>query len=81
MRQIITTPAQVGEILRRRRKSRGMPQRELASKLGLSQNRLSTIEADPATLTLARLIAAANLLGLEVVLQDKGDVPSPPSEW
>jgi HTH-type transcriptional regulator/antitoxin HipB len=81
MRQIITTPAQVGEILRRRRKSRGMPQRELASKLGLSQNRLSAIEADPASLTLARLIAAANLLGLEVVLQDKGDVPSPPSEW
>lgn len=81
MRQIITTPTQVGEILRRRRKSRGMPQRELASKLGLSQNRLSTLEADPASLTLARLIAAANLLGLEVVLQDKGDVPSPPSEW
>jgi HTH-type transcriptional regulator/antitoxin HipB len=81
MHQIITTPAQVGEILRRRRKARGMPQRELAAKLGVSQGRLSTIEADPTSLTLARLIAAANLLGLEIVVQDKAEAPSPPTEW
>lgn len=81
MRQVVTTPGQVGEIFRRRRKSRAIPQRELAAKLGISQGRLSSIEADPASLTLARLIATANLLGLELVLRDKADSPAPPTEW
>jgi HTH-type transcriptional regulator / antitoxin HipB len=80
MRQIVTTPNQVGEILRRRRKFRAMPQRELAAKLGVSQGRMSSIESDPANLTLARLIAAANVLGLELVLQDK-DMAASSTEW
>ncbi len=81
MRQIVSTPNQVGEILRRRRKSRAMPQRELAAKLGVSQGRLSSIEIDPTNLTLARLIAAANVLGLELVLQDKADTAASSTEW
>jgi HTH-type transcriptional regulator/antitoxin HipB len=81
MRQTVTNPNQVGEILRARRKALAMPQRELAAKLGVSQGRLSTIETDPANLTLSRLIAAANVLGLELVLQDKADTTTPSTEW
>jgi HTH-type transcriptional regulator/antitoxin HipB len=81
MHQVVTTPNQVGEILRQRRKSRAIPQRELAAKLGISQGRLSAIETDPASLTLARLIAAANVLGLELVLQDKSESLAPSSDW
>ena len=40
MRQLVTTPGQVGEILRGRRRARGVPQQELATKLGISQSRL-----------------------------------------
>jgi HTH-type transcriptional regulator/antitoxin HipB len=81
MRQLISTPRQVGEILRGRRKSRRMPQRELATKLGVSQGRLSTLEENPARLTLDRFIAVANLLALELVLQDRSDTRSRPGEW
>jgi HTH-type transcriptional regulator/antitoxin HipB len=71
MRQLITTPLQLGEVLRGRRKARGMSQAELAAKLTISQSRLSTLESDPATLTLDRLLAVAGLLGLELVIEDK----------
>ena len=81
MRQLITTPSQVGEILRGRRKARRVPQLELATKLGVSQSRLSVLEADPAGLTLERLIVLAKLLGLELVLQDKTDAPKTKAEW
>jgi HTH-type transcriptional regulator/antitoxin HipB len=81
MRQLITTPGQVGEILRGRRKARHVPQQELANKLGISQSRLSTLEADPAGLTLDRLIVFAKLLGLELVLEDSSDVDGKKAEW
>ena len=81
MRQLISTPRQVGEILRGRRRSRRVPQRELAAKLGVSQGRFSTLEADPSRLTLGRLIALAKLLGLDLVLEDRSDTRSQPGEW
>ena len=81
MQQLITTPSQVGEIIRRRRKARRISQRELAAKIGVSQGRFSSIEGDPAGLTLDRLLALANLLGLELVLQDKSDATVPSTEW
>ncbi len=82
MRQlIITSPKQVGEILRGRRKSRHVSQQQIAAKLSISQGRLSTLEGDPAGLTLDRLIALANMLDLELVLRDKSDAGPSPSEW
>ena len=80
MQQLVTTPAQLGEILRGRRKARGIPQRELAQKLGVSQNRLSALESNPERMTLDRLIAAANLLGLEIVVRDRTAKHTTP-EW
>lgn len=79
--QLLTNPTQVGEILRRRRKARRIPQRELATKLGISQSRLSTLESDPTALTLDRLLVLAKLLGLELVLQAKPDRADPKAEW
>lgn len=81
MRQLITRPEQVGEILRGRRKARRAPQQELASKLGISQSRLSTLESNAAGLTLDRLLHAAKLLGLELVLQDRSVAPAAKTEW
>ena len=81
MRQPITTPAQVAEIIRGRRKARQLSQHELATKLGLSQARLSVLESDASTLTLDRLILLAKLLGLELVVQDKDDEPKSKAQW
>lgn len=69
--QRVTTPGQVADILRQRRRSRGLSQTDVALKLGLSQARVSAIESKPASLTLERLIALASLLDLEVVLRDR----------
>jgi HTH-type transcriptional regulator / antitoxin HipB len=71
MRQIITAASQIGEIIRARRKAQKLSQAELAARLGISQSRLSVIEHSPETLTLDRLIALSNVLGLSLVLEDK----------
>ena len=76
MRQLVNTPTQVGGIIRARRKARGISQDELARKVGLSQSRLSILEADPSAMTLERLIVLAKLLDLEIVIQDKAREPS-----
>jgi HTH-type transcriptional regulator/antitoxin HipB len=81
MRQLITTPGHVAEILRGRRKALRISQQELASKLGISQSRLSALEEDAARITLERFILLAKLLGLEVVLQDAKDAPRKKAEW
>jgi len=81
MRQLVTNPVQVGEILRGRRRAQHLSQHELAAKAGISQSRLSTLEADPASLPLDRLILLASLLGLELILQDKTDAPKSKAEW
>jgi HTH-type transcriptional regulator/antitoxin HipB len=81
MRQLVTNPNQLGEILRGRRKARKIPQQALAAKLGISQSRLSTLETDTAPLTLDRLLLVTKLLGLELVLQDKPENAVKKAEW
>lgn len=79
MHQVIKTPAQVGEILRARRRSRRLSQAAVAGKLGVSQSRLSVLEADAAGLTVERFLVLAKLLGLELVLRD--DEPPAKARW
>ncbi len=68
----LATPLQAGQILSARRKSLGLSQADAAAGVGISQNRLSELEPNPERLTLERLISLAGLLGLELVLRDKG---------
>ena len=84
MRATITNAAQVAEILRGRRKARRISQQQLASKLGISQSRLSAIEAGNSALTVDRLIALANVLGLQLVVQDRANEKNGPrsrADW
>ena len=81
MRQPITNPSQVAEILRGRRKARHLSQHELATKLGLSQARLSVLEGDASSLPLDRLLLLAKLLGLELVIQNKVDERPSRAQW
>lgn len=66
----ITHATQIGAILSSRRKALGLSQTEVASRLGLSQNRLSELESRPETLTAAQLLALLNLLGLEMTVAE-----------
>ena len=82
MKQILTHGAQLGQILATRRRASKLSQRALAAKLAISQNRLSEIEANPGKLTVDRLLELANLLGLELVIQDRPPTqPSSKTEW
>jgi HTH-type transcriptional regulator/antitoxin HipB len=69
--QRLTTAGQAADILRQRRKAKGLSQATIASKLGVSQARVSALESATASLTLERVIALANLLDLELVLRDR----------
>ncbi len=71
MKQILIRSNHLGQILATRRRASKLSQRALAVKLTISQNRLSEIEANPGTLTVDRLLELANLLGLELVIQDR----------
>jgi HTH-type transcriptional regulator / antitoxin HipB len=77
---LLTTPSQVGEVLRARRKARKISQAQLAAKLGIGQSRLSTLERDASGLTLDRLLAIARILGLDILVQDDAS-PRRKSEW
>ena len=82
MKQVLTHSAQLGQILATRRRAAKLSQRALAAKLAISQNRLSEIEANPGALTVERLLELANLLGLELVIQDRPPTPrSSKAEW
>jgi HTH-type transcriptional regulator/antitoxin HipB len=67
----INHATQIGATLAARRKSLGLSQAEVAARLGLSQNRLSELEARPETLTVEQLLALANALGLELALGER----------
>lgn len=76
----LNSPQQAGQILVTRRKALSLSQAAVAACLGISQNRLSALEAHPERFTLDRLLALASQLGLELVLQDKTP-PTNESEW
>jgi len=77
----ITTPAQIGAHLSGRRKQLKLSQADTASRLGLSQNRLSELEARPETLTVEQLLALLNVLGLEMLIREHGSSVKPKVEW
>lgn len=82
MKQRLVSSNQTGQVLSARRKTLKISQSVLAERVGLSQNRLSELETDPSRLTLDRLLFFVNALGLELILQDKGDSDSAQkSEW
>lgn len=72
---------QVGQILVARRKALGLTQADVATRLGISQNRWSELENQPGQLTLDRLLRLASILNIEWVIQDPASLPRTPSEW
>lgn len=78
---ILSTSDQLGYQLVARRKALGLTQQEVASRLGISQNRLSELESQPSQLTVERLLALAGVLGLELVVQQRSPAPLSANEW
>jgi HTH-type transcriptional regulator/antitoxin HipB len=69
--QPINNPTQIGATLTGRRKHLKLSQADVADRLGLSQNRISELEANPQTLTVEQLLGLLNVLGLEMTLGER----------
>lgn len=80
MNQLLSIPSQVGLVLRAVRKSAKLSQKQLAAKLGLSQNRMSELETDPGSMRVDQLLAVLSALGLELQVQTRGGSPAAGSE-
>ncbi|MEK8025953.1 helix-turn-helix domain-containing protein [Pseudaquabacterium rugosum] len=72
MKQLLSVPSQVGQVLRATRKAAKLSQKDLAARLGLSQNRLSELETDPGTMRVDQLLAVLAALGMELQVQPRG---------
>ena len=68
--QIARTPKQVGDALRRRRRSLGLHQKDLAGKTGLRQATISAVEAGGSG-TLRTLFDVLTALDMEVVVRPR----------
>jgi HTH-type transcriptional regulator / antitoxin HipB len=77
----VTTPTQIGAILAARRKQLDLSQAQVAARVGLSQNRLSVLEKNSATLTAKQLMALLNVLGLDLALNEKTSTGKAKAEW
>lgn len=80
---LVVSPHQLGQVSRGVRKSKGLTQEELASRVGLRQKTVSLFETDPGHTSIERLFQMLAALELELVVREKKPVPgfSPEAEW
>ena len=76
MKHVLLTATQVGHLLQSARKAAGYSQTGLATLVGLSQSRLSKLEQTPGCSTVDQLLELCSSLGLELVLQQRGQPDS-----
>jgi len=71
--QVLLSAPQLGLTLLAARKARGMSQAALASRLGLSQPRVSFLEQNAGDLSVEQLLAWCAILGLELTIGSRID--------
>ena len=69
--QILSVTNQAGPLLQAARKSAGLSQTALARRLDISQSRMSAMELDPGSISLAQLLAMCSALNLELLVRTK----------
>ena len=70
------TVQQIARQLREAREVRGISQRELSERIGLTQSQISRFEGGRADLRLSSLVELGRGLGLEVMLVPRKSVPA-----
>lgn len=81
--QVLLTGSQLGQLLQQARKGRKMSQSALASRIGLSQSRISHLELNAQDLSVAQLLAWCAALELELTLasRDSTAPATPRTDW
>jgi HTH-type transcriptional regulator/antitoxin HipB len=67
----IRLPAQLGDVLRSVRTSRGLTQADIATQLGISTQAVSRLERNAAKASVARIHTLCQVLGLDLLLAEK----------
>jgi HTH-type transcriptional regulator/antitoxin HipB len=67
----LATAPQLGQLLKAARKRRNFTQAAVASRIGLSQNRLSYLELHPDEISVKQLLAWCAIVGLELWIGDR----------
>lgn len=80
----LVTTGQLGSMLQAARKAQGLTQSALASRIGLSQSRVSHLELNAHELSVEQLLAWCAALDLELAIGTRGSVavsPIPTTDW
>jgi HTH-type transcriptional regulator/antitoxin HipB len=77
MEQIARNPKQLGAILQRRRKARGLSQATLGERLAMRQATISKLEAGKPATRIETLTAALAALDLELVVRPRSRLDDP----
>lgn len=80
----LITAGQLGAMLQAARKAQGLTQSALASRVGLSQSRVSHLELNARELSVEQLLAWCAALGLELVVGTRGSAAvstAPATDW
>jgi HTH-type transcriptional regulator/antitoxin HipB len=77
---IVRTPAQLGAALRRRRRTLGLSQDQLAQRVSLRQGTISALETGAPGTKLQTVMDALSALGLEIVLRPRSSAATPDIE-
>jgi HTH-type transcriptional regulator/antitoxin HipB len=71
MDHVIATPEQIGELLVAGRRRARFTQADAAARVGVSQSRISVLEADPGSITLVQLLALFGAYGIQLKVRDR----------
>jgi len=79
----LVTTGQLSSMLQAARKAQGLTQSALATRIGLSQSRVSHLELHAHELSMEQLLAWCAALGLELALGARGRaaVSTPTTDW
>ena len=80
----LVTAGQLGAMLQAARKAQGLTQSALASRIGLSQSRVSHLELNAHDLSVEQLLAWCAALGLELSIGTRGGAAMsamPTTDW
>ncbi len=79
----LVTTGQLGAILHAARKAQGLTQSALASRIGLSQSRVSHLELHAHELSVEQLLAWCAALGLELAVGSRSSISGsmPATDW
>jgi HTH-type transcriptional regulator/antitoxin HipB len=70
LKYLVAISGQLAPQLRSLRKVRRLSQKDLATRLGVSQSRIAAIESNPASISTGQLLAILAVLGVSMVLRD-----------